>query len=123
MSNSGPGFTSHPDHTITITPLEKSVFVSIDGVKVAETKGALLLKESQHPDAFYLPKNSLPSEMLIESDHITNCPFKGKASYYHLVHGGKTHENAVWSYRNPYDEALSIKGYIAIYPNVAQVTI
>jgi uncharacterized protein (DUF427 family) len=51
------------------------------------------------------------------TDHETYCPFKGDCSYWTIeVDGGtKRAENAVWSYRAPYDEATGLAGHYAFY--------
>ena len=51
------------------------------------------------------------------TDHKTYCPFKGDCSYWTIeVEGGeKRAENAVWSYRAPYDEAIGLAGHYAFY--------
>ncbi len=106
---------------MVITPAGGEVAVLIAGQEVARTGDAQLLAEAAYPAVYYLPAGTLPAAMLLESDHQTYCPFKGTASYHHLIHNGKTHENAVWSYSTPFDEALQIKDHIAIYANVAEV--
>jgi uncharacterized protein (DUF427 family) len=53
-------------------------------------------------------------ERLVRTDHHTDCPFKGQASYYSLKDGP---ENAVWTYEQPYDEMLAIKDHLAFYPD------
>jgi len=121
MSNAAPGFAKHPNHTIEISKVHGEIKVSIESSEIARTRSALCLTEANYPVAYYLPLNTLPIEMLRASDHSTYCPFKGTANYYHLVHNGEVHENSVWTYRDPYDEAVAIKDYIAIYPNVATV--
>ncbi len=121
MSNAAPGFAKHPNHTVTITPADGSIIVMVNGKKIGETQSALKLTEANYPLAYYLPLETVPAEYLTKSEHTAYCPFKGTASYYHLEIDGHTHENAVWTYREPYDEVTSIKNHIAIYPNVASV--
>ncbi|MGI9351565.1 MAG: DUF427 domain-containing protein [Rhizobiaceae bacterium] len=122
MTNPAPGFSTHPGYSITLASFEGAVSVSVDGNEIGQTDQAIILAEASYPAVFYLPKKTLPEGMLIISDHRTWCPFKGHASYYHLAHGDQTHENAIWSYQEPFDEALAIKDHIAFYPNVASVT-
>ena len=122
-SNPAPGFSSHPGHSVEISEADGNVGIKIGNELIAQTSDALVLKEGSYADAYYLPKSILPESMLKPSDHKTYCPFKGEASYYHLSHNGQVHENAIWSYTAPFDEALKIKDHIAIYPNVAKVAI
>ena len=46
---------------------------------------------------------------------------KGEAGYFTLHHGDERAENVVWTYEDPIEAALAIKGHLAFYPN--QVTI
>jgi len=122
MTNPAPGFAKHPDHTLEIHPFEGDVKIEYEGKILATQNGAFSLAEADYKPVFYLRADTLPPEMLSQSDHTSWCPFKGYASYFHLVVDGAKHENAVWTYRDPFDEALAIKDYIAIYDNVATVT-
>jgi uncharacterized protein (DUF427 family) len=46
------------------------------------------------------------------------CPWKGTASYYHLVVDGKVNENAAWFYRQPSEKAKQIKDHVAFWRGV-----
>lgn len=48
------------------------------------------------------------------------CPFKGTAEIYNIKHGPQSHENAAWSYEEPYDEVQEIQGRVAFYPDKVQ---
>ena len=122
MNNQAPGFADHPDHTVKISPFQGTVAISINGTEVARTDKALLLAEASYPAVFYLPVDIMPEGLLIESDHRTWCPFKGHASYFHLSFDGEIRENAVWCYRDPFDEALAIKDRIAFFQNAVSVS-
>ncbi len=120
--NTAPGFLKHPNHRVEIHPYDGLVNIEISSEIVQQVHGVLILKESGYEPVFYMAKSHFPSNFLEASEHSTHCPFKGDASYYHLSHRNKTYENAVWSYANPFDEAIAIKDYIAFYPNVAKVS-
>ena len=55
--------------------------------------------------------------MKLSRKTIRPLPFKGVASYYTLLAGGRTAANAVWSYEEPYDEMSVIKERLAFYPD------
>jgi len=106
-----------PDHPITITPNPRRVRVSFGGRVVAETSRALTLKEASYPAVQYVPREDADMSLFARTDHGTHCPYKGDASYYSLKVDGRTAENAVWSYEEPFPAMADIKGYLAFYPN------
>ncbi len=114
MPNSGPGYAKNPDHTVTVAPFKGRVVVQANGELLADTQHALQLKEARYPVMYYVPRRDTRMARLVPTDHHTHCPFKGEASYF-SVSGGA--ENAVWSYEQPYDEVLSIRDYLAFYPD------
>lgn len=117
--NSGPGFKSHPDHPITVTPVDLHVQVRFNGDVIADTRDAVRLDEPHvghvvAPVVYYIPREDVKLDRLVRTTHQTYCPFKGQASYYSLKGGP---ENTVWSYEQPYDEMLAIKDRLAFYPD------
>ncbi|MEM9279738.1 MAG: DUF427 domain-containing protein [Pseudomonadota bacterium] len=121
MTNAAPGFIKHPGHKLEIHHHDGPVEIRVGETVIALSKNAMRLKEATYPDVFYVPLSDLPANMLRASGHTSYCPFKGEASYFHLEVEGNTHENAIWYYRNPYDEALPIKELASIYSNVASI--
>lgn len=63
----------------------------------------------------YFPPESVNHEYLAESDYHTTCPWKGLASYYHVLVDDKKNENAAWYYPSPKEAAERIKHYIAFW--------
>lgn len=55
--------------------------------------------------------------LLERSQHSTHCPYKSDAAYYSICADGRTAENAVWTYEEPYAAVAAIKGYLAFYPD------
>jgi uncharacterized protein (DUF427 family) len=66
----------------------------------------------------YFPIDKVNQEYLQESTHTSVCPWKGTASYYHLVVDGKINENAAWFYRQPSEKAKQIKDHVAFWRGV-----
>jgi uncharacterized protein (DUF427 family) len=55
--------------------------------------------------------------MLERTEHKTHCPYKNDAAYYTIRADGRTAENAVWTYEDPYPAVVAIKDHLAFYPN------
>lgn len=110
-------------HPITVTPTDGHVVVRVQGQVVAETDAALTLQESTYPAVQYVPLADVVDSVLQLSDSTTYCPYKGEASYYHLVTAGETLDDAIWTYEQPYPAVAAIAGHVAFYANKADVTV
>jgi uncharacterized protein (DUF427 family) len=106
-----------PDHPITIAPTGKRVRVTFGDKTIADTMRALTLKEAQYPAVQYIPRADVKMELLKRTAHTSHCPYKGDASYFSIESGGKSAENAVWSYEQPFPAMAEIGEYLAFYPN------
>jgi uncharacterized protein (DUF427 family) len=106
-----------PDHPITITANPKRVRVSLGGVVIADTTGALKLKEASYPTVNYVPRKDANMAMLARTERVTHCPYKGDANYFSVVADGKTIENAIWTYEAPFPAMAEICGHLAFYPD------
>ncbi len=122
MVNPAPGFAAHPGHTITISAPTHTVKVRKDGHSYATTKRAVRLDEGGYPPRYYIPMADAEMGRFDKTDHATHCPFKGDASYW-TIRGpnGERFENAVWSYRAPYDECLAIKDLLCFYDSQFEI--
>jgi uncharacterized protein (DUF427 family) len=65
----------------------------------------------------YLPRADIKMDLLKPTAHHTHCPYKGDASYFSIEAGGRTADNAVWSYEQPFPAMAEIQEYLAFYPN------
>lgn len=114
MANPAPGFRDHPEHGIALGLPNGRVCVRVagQGPEVAHTDRAVRLDEQGYPKRYYVPAEDVAAGALEESGKTTECPFKGTATYYHVVADGGRFENAAWSYRTPYDEMAKIAGHV-----------
>ncbi|MBP6880899.1 DUF427 domain-containing protein [Candidatus Saccharibacteria bacterium] len=92
-----------------------------NGVVIAEAdkKDTVLIE-----GGIYFPPDSLKKEFFKDSDgRETVCFWKGKASYYDVVAGGKISEMAAWYYAEPKDGSIDRVGkdftkFVSFYPVV-----
>lgn len=110
-------------HSITITPANRHVEVSLGGQLLASSDNALLLEETGLPGRYYIPREDVRTDLLRRTDHHTTCPFKGEASYWSAETDGTVHENLVWSYEEPIPSAAQIAGFMSFYPDRAELTV
>ena len=110
-----------PDHPITVTPNPRRVRVEVDGHVIADSAAALTLKEATYPAVQYIPREDIEMGFFGRTDHRTNCPYKGDASYFSTKIDGDMLENVAWSYEDPYPAMDQIRGMLAFYPNKVRV--
>ena len=108
----------NPDHHVTIERCPKWIRVMHNGEYIADTRQAVLLHETNHVPVYYFPKEDVRLDLMEPTDHVTQCPYKGNASYLTLkVSGTSDIENAVWAYTQPMKDCPDISNYIAFYWN------
>ena len=106
-----------PNHPISIEPNPARVTVSVAGRTIADTRGALTLREASYAPVQYIPKQDVDMTLLERTAHQTYCPYKGNCSYYSIPLGGERSVNAVWTYEAPYSAVVAIKDHVAFYPD------
>ena len=104
-----------PDHPIAVTPTSEHVRVTFNGKVVADTKRALVLRESTYKPVFYIPREDAQMAMFERTTNATHCAYKGDASYYSIRVGDRVAENAIWTYEAPFPAVGEIKDRLAFY--------
>ena len=104
-----------------MTPAATRWQATFRGRVIADSTGAILLREASYPPVVYFPKADVAMEHLAVTSRSTHCPYKGDASYFSILLGGETADNAVWAYETPYPAMAEIAGLVAFYPNIAQI--
>lgn len=87
-----------------------------NGVVLAESNKTEMV-EGNH----YFPPETINHQYFRQSDTKTVCPWKGVASYYHIVVNGNENRDAAWVYPAAKPAAKNIEGYFAFWRGV-QVT-
>lgn len=84
-----------------------------NGATIAESDDTVEV-EGNH----YFPLSSVDRQYLQDSATHTVCPWKGTASYYHVVVDGQTNRDAAWYYPDPSSAAAAIADRVAFWRGV-----
>ena len=93
------------------------------GLEVARTRCAMRVLETGHPPSFYLPWADVARHLLQPADGSSFCEGKGPASYWSLVHGGRSLAGVAWSYPEPLAGAETLADCVAFYPTDLDCTL
>jgi uncharacterized protein (DUF427 family)/putative intracellular protease/amidase len=105
-----------PDgHRISTQRVHGMVSARWQGEVVAESRNALLLRESTLPPVVYLPMEDVRMDLLHRTEHRTRCPFKGEASYWSIRVGDRSSDDIAWAYEDPLPGRADLRGRIAFY--------
>jgi uncharacterized protein (DUF427 family) len=118
---------THPrdPHTrVDILASSRHVRIEVAGTTVAESSSPRLLFETGLPVRFYLPKPHVRLDLLVPSDTVTHCPYKGRAEFWSVrAPDGTVHPDLAWSYGAPLPESQKIAGLIAFLDEKVDVVV
>ena len=100
-----------PYKRVDVVNSARPVKVIVGGETVAETTRARFLYETRLPTRYYIPPEDVRMDLLVSSDQVTACPYKGTARYWSVKIGDRVFPDIVWSYPEPIPECPKIKGY------------
>lgn len=104
-----------PSKRVDVVPSDRHVRVELSGEVVAESRRPHALFETWLPTRWYLPADDIRQELLVPSDTVTRCPYKGTASYWSVQSGDALHRDVAWSYPQPVIECPRIAGLVAFF--------
>src|SRR3954469_17000415 len=90
-----------PYTRVDILASSRHVRVEVGGATVAESASPRLLFETGLPVRYYLPKTHVRLDLLVPSDTVTDCPYKGRADHWSVRTPEGVREDLAWSYRTP----------------------
>ena len=82
-------------------------------IVIAESSDTRIV-ENNH----YFPMEDIKKEYFKPSDSETRCPWKGKASYFHVEVNGELNKDAAWYYPQASHAAKPIENYVAFWNGV-----
>jgi uncharacterized protein (DUF427 family) len=107
------------DHPLppTVEPAGRRIRVVLGGEAIVDTGAAHRVLERGHPPVYYVPRDEV-AEGALEPAHgrTTFCEWKGTASYFDVVGGGRRVERGAWTYPEPLPGFEAIRDAVAFYP-------
>jgi uncharacterized protein (DUF427 family) len=107
------GHPRDPFHRVDSRASSARVVVRLDDTVVADTTRAVACLETGLPVRWYVPLDDVAPGVLEPTATHTTCPYKGVASYWTVVAGGRRAEDAAWAYPDPLAEAEPLRGHVA----------
>jgi uncharacterized protein (DUF427 family) len=104
-----------PYKRVDVIASSRPVKVVLGGEVVAETNRARFLFETRLPTRYYIPEEDVRMDLLVATDKVTACPYKGTARYWTATAGGREYPDIVWGYPDPIAECPKIKGLLCFF--------
>ena len=104
-----------PYKRVDVVASSRLVQVMLGGETVADTRRARFLFETRLPTRYYIPQEDVRMDLLVPSDKVTACPYKGRARYWSAKIGGREYPDIVWGYPEPIPECPKIKGLLSFF--------
>ena len=104
-----------PYKRVDVVNSSRRVTVIVGGETVADTTRARFLFETRLPARYYIPPEDVRMDLLVPSEKITACPYKGTARYHSVKIADRIFPDIVWSYPEPIPECPKIKGSLCFF--------
>jgi len=104
-----------PYTRVDILASSRHVRVEVDDETIAESTSPRLLFETGLPVRYYLPKTHVRMDLLLPTETVSHCPYKGEAEWWSVTTAQGVREDLAWSYRTPLPEGQKIAGLVAFY--------
>ena len=110
-----------PYHRVDVLNSSRHIKVVIGGQVVAETHQPRLLFETGLRARYYIPKVDVRMDLLEPTATITQCPYKGNATYWSARIGDQVYPDIVWSYPFPIPECARIQNLLSFYNEKTEI--
>jgi uncharacterized protein (DUF427 family) len=104
-----------PYHRVDVQHSSRHVRIEMLGETIADTSRPALLFETGLPTRYYIPRKDARMDLLVPSATTTECPYKGRATYFGVRVGRKLARDLVWTYQFPIPECTKIQNLLCFY--------
>jgi len=114
-------YPPNPYHRVDIRPTRRRLRVEVAGTTLVDTDETIILFETALSTKLYVATERVRTDLLLRSDTTSWCNYKGEATWWTAVIGDLVVEDVGWSYEDPLDESLAIRGHLSFDPGRADV--
>jgi len=115
------GHPRNPYHRVDCVRTTRRLRVEVGGVDLVDTTTTMGVYETSLAPKLYVERAAVRMDLLVPSETVTYCPYKGTASYWSAVVDGDTHADVAWSYVDPLPESLPLRELLSFDPARATV--
>ena len=102
----------------------RTVTVEVEGRTLARSSSPVMVFETGLPTRYYLDRTDVRFELLVASDTVSSCPYKGRtSSYWSLPLGDRLIPDIAWAYDFPTRQLAPIAGLVAFYNEKVDITV
>jgi uncharacterized protein (DUF427 family) len=114
-------YPPNPYHRVDIRPTTRRLKVTVAGEVLVDTDDTLVLFETSLTTKLYVDPAHVRTDLLRRSDTWSWCNYKGDATWWTFDDGTTVVEDVAWSYEDPLDESVRIRGHLSFEPERATV--
>jgi uncharacterized protein (DUF427 family) len=114
-------YPPNPYHRVDCRPTTRRLRVDVDGTVLVDTDDTIILFETALGAKLYVAPDLVRTDLLRRSDTSSWCNYKGRATWWTFVLGDLVVEDVAWSYEDPLDESVAIRGHLSFDPERAGV--
>ncbi len=105
----------NPYHRVDVVACRRHLRVEVAGAVLVDALVATAVFETALPARLYVPRPDVRMDLLVPSETVTHCPYKGDASHWSFRQGDVVVDDVAWSYEDPLVEAGRIRGLLSFY--------
>ena len=114
-------YPPNPYHRVDCRPTRRSLRVDVAGTTLVDTDDTVIVFETALEPRLYVNPSLVRGDLLVRTQNVSYCNYKGLAAYWAAVIGDTTVEDVAWSYPDPPPESLPIKGFLSFDATRAEV--
>lgn len=114
----GPGQESIWDYPRPprLEETDRRISIYFNGIEIVDTRRAWRVLETSHPPVYYIPRDDILKDCVMENPRTSYCEWKGSARYLDVRVGDRTAEASAWYYPDPTASFEPIRNHVAFYP-------
>jgi uncharacterized protein (DUF427 family) len=114
-------YPPNPYHRVDCRPTTRRLRVEVAGMTLVDTDDTVILFETAIEPRLYVHRDHVRTDLLRPSETTTYCNYKGHATYWSAVIGDTVVDDVAWSYEDPLDESVRIRGHLSFDGDRADV--
>lgn len=114
-------YPPNPYHRVDYRATNRRLRVEVAGTTLVDTDDTIIVFETAVSTKLYVSPDRVRTDLLQRSDTTSWCNYKGEATWWTAVVGDQVVEDVAWSYEEPLDESIAIRGHLSFDPERADV--